>query len=125
MKNNRPVNLDISTISFPITAIVSITHRVSGLISIAGALVLLWMLSMSLASEQSFNELKETLSSPAVTIIIWGILAALAYHCVAGIRHLVMDAGIGETLEGGRLGAKLVVAISAVLIIAIGGYLLW
>ena len=125
MKNNRPVNLDISTISFPITAIVSITHRVSGLISIAGALVLLWMLSMSLASEQSFNELKETLSSPAVTIIIWGILAALAYHCVAGIRHLVMDAGIGETLEGGRLGAKLVIAISAVLIIAIGGYLLW
>lgn len=125
MKNNRPVNLDISTISFPITAIVSIAHRVSGLISLAGALVLLWMLSISLASEQSFNELKETLSSPAVTIVVWGILAALAYHCVAGIRHLIMDAGIGETLEGGRLGAKLVVAISAIVIVAMGGYLLW
>lgn len=125
MKNNRPVNLDISTISFPITAIVSITHRVSGLISLAGALLLLWMLSISLSSEQSFNELKETLSSPVITIIIWGVLSALGYHCVAGIRHLIMDTGIGETLEGGRLGAKLVVAISAVLIIAIGGYLLW
>lgn len=125
MKNNRPVNLDFSTISLPITAYVSITHRITGVILLAGTLVLLWLLDLSLASEQSFNELKETLTSPAITIIIWGISAALAYHCVAGIRHLIMDAGIGETLEGGRLGAKLVVAISAVLIIAIGGYLLW
>lgn len=125
MKNTRPVNLDISTISFPITAIVSIAHRISGLILLAGMLVLLWMLDVSLASEQSFNELKETLANPVITIITWAILAALAYHCVAGIRHLLMDTGIGETLEGGRLGAKLVVAISIVLILATGGYLLW
>lgn len=125
MKNNRPVNLDISTISLPITAYVSITHRISGVILLGGMIVLLWLLDMSLTSEQSFNELKETLTSPVAVVIIWAILAALIYHCVAGIRHLIMDTGIGETLEGGRLGAKLVVAISALLILAAGGYLLW
>ena len=125
MKKDRPVNLDLSTISFPITAIVSITHRVSGVILLGGVLILLWMLDASLASEQSFNELKETLSNPIATFIIWGILAALAYHTVAGLRHLLMDMGIGETLEGGRAGAKAVVAIAVILIIAIGACLLW
>ena len=53
-------------------------------------------------------------------LIIWASLAALAYHMVAGIRHLIMDFGIGETLEGGRLGAKVVFIIAAVLIILVG-----
>lgn len=125
MKKERPVNLDISTISLPITALVSITHRVSGLVMLGGILVLLWMLDASLTSEQSFESLKETLSHPIALIIIWGILSALAYHTIAGIRHLIMDMGIGETLEGGRTGAKIVVAVSAVAIVAIGAYLIW
>ncbi|WP_053979353.1 succinate dehydrogenase, cytochrome b556 subunit [Marinagarivorans algicola] len=125
MKKDRPVNLDISTISLPVTALVSITHRVSGLIMLGGVLVLLWMLDSSLASEQSFNELKQTLSHPIALLIVWGVLAALAYHTVAGIRHLIMDMGIGETLEGGRTGAKIVIALSAIAILAIGGFLLW
>lgn len=125
MKKERPVNLDISTISLPITALVSITHRVSGLVMLGGILVLLWMLDASLTSEQSFESLKETLSHPIALIIIWGILSALAYHTIAGIRHLIMDMGIGETLEGGRTGAKIVVAVSAVAIVVIGAYLIW
>ncbi len=92
---------------------------------LGGVLVLLWMLDNSLASEQSFNELKQTLSHPIALFIVWGVLAALAYHTVAGIRHLIMDMGIGETLEGGRTGAKIVIVLSAVAILAIGGFLLW
>ncbi len=92
---------------------------------LGGVLVLLWMLDSSLASEQSFNELKQTLSHPIALLIVWGVLAALAYHTVAGIRHLIMDMGIGETLEGGRTGAKIVIALSAIAILAIGGFLLW
>ncbi len=92
---------------------------------LGGVLVLLWMLDSSLASEQSFNELKQTLSHPIALLIVWGVLAALAYHTVAGIRHLIMDMGIGETLDGGRTGAKIVIALSAIAILAIGGFLLW
>lgn len=39
-------------------------------------------------------------------LVIWGLLSALLYHLVAGVRHLVMDAGVGETLEGGKRGSK-------------------
>lgn len=124
MKNNRPVNLDLSTIKFPITAIVSITHRISGVILLAGVLILLAMLDMSLSSEETFNDLKEILASPLAKIILWGVLSALAYHFVAGVRHLIMDLGIGESLEGGRLGAKLAIFI-AIVLIACAGIWIW
>ncbi|WP_185236289.1 succinate dehydrogenase, cytochrome b556 subunit [Teredinibacter franksiae] len=120
MKNNRPVNLDLSTIKFPITAIVSILHRVSGVVMLAGVILLLLMLDMSLSSEESFNALGEILSALWAKIILWGVLAALAYHFVAGVRHLIMDMGYGESLEGGKLGAKITLFLSIVFIIGAG-----
>lgn len=124
MNNKRPVNLDIATINLPITAMVSILHRVSGVVLFGAVAVLLWVLDASLASEQSFADIKECLQNPLAKIVLWLVLAGLAYHTVAGIRHLIMDMGIGETLEGGRLGAKLVFGFSFVLI-ALAGVWVW
>jgi len=82
--------------------------------------LLLLGLDLSLASEESFNSLKECLDGVFVKIILWGILAGLIFHITAGFKHLLMDMGIGETLEGGQLGAKIVLGLSVVLIIAAG-----
>ncbi len=120
MNKKRPVNLDIGTIQLPITSYVSILHRVSGVVLFAAIAIFLWVLDASLSSEESFNAVKECMSGTFYQLIIWASLAALAYHMVAGIRHLIMDFGIGETLEGGRLGAKVVFIIAAVLIILVG-----
>ncbi|MCE2028640.1 succinate dehydrogenase, cytochrome b556 subunit [Sessilibacter corallicola] len=120
MNKNRPVNLDISTFSLPITAYVSILHRVSGVILFGVVALLLWALGTSLSSESGFESVKEVFSSPIVKLIMWASLAALAYHLVAGVRHLFMDAGIGETLEGGKAGAKVVIAVAIVLILLAG-----
>lgn len=120
MNNKRPVNLDFTTINLPITAYVSILHRASGVALFAGVAVLLWMLEASLASEASFAELKQHLANPLCQFLVWATLAGLAYHTVAGIRHLIMDMGIGESLEGGQLGAKLVLVVAVVIIAALG-----
>ena len=125
MKTKRPVNLDLTTIHFPITAIVSITHRVSGVINVVGVLILFWMLDASLRSPESFAELQQTLQHPFAMFILWGVLAAFAWHFCMGIRHLVMDLGVGESFEGGKLGAKLAIASAAVLILAAAGWIIW
>lgn len=125
MNKNRPVNLDISTIQLPITAYVSILHRVSGAFLLAGVLVLMWMLDASLTSEESFNELKALLTQPIFKIVVWLVVAGLAYHLAMGIRHLIMDMGIGEGLESGRFGAKLALGVAIVLIIAAAGWIIW
>jgi len=123
--NKRPVNLDIGTIKLPITSYVSILHRISGVVLFFAVAVFLWMLESSLASEQSFNELGATLNSPVCQFIIWGGLAALAYHAIAGIRHLIMDFGLGEdSFESGRNSAWVAVVLAIVLIALITGWIL-
>ncbi|MEZ5573317.1 MAG: succinate dehydrogenase, cytochrome b556 subunit [Halioglobus sp.] len=120
MKDNRPVNLDMMSIRQPITAWASITHRASGVFLFAGMAVLLWMLDASLAGPESFVALQESLSSPLCKLVLWAIVSGLIYHSLAGIKHLVMDTGIGETIAGGILGVRIVIAASAVLIVLAG-----
>lgn len=120
MKQNRPVNLDLAKFSFPITAIVSILHRISGLFLFLVIPFLLWGLQYSVAGREHYNELISWLTSPIVLFIAWVVLSALIYHIVAGIRHLLMDVGIGETLVGGRQGSYWSLGISIVLAIIFG-----
>lgn len=122
MKQNRPVNLDIGTIKLPITSYVSILHRVSGVILFAAVALFLLALDASLASVESFAALKSTLASPVWQFVIWASLSALGYHLVLGLRHLVMDFGVGETLEGGLVSAKIAAVIAVVVIAAIAGW---
>ena len=120
VNDKRPVNLDLTTIKFPVTAIASITHRISGVVLFLALPILLWMLDRSLASPEGFTDMQALASGALAKLVLWGILAALIYHLVAGIRHLFMDVGIGESLEGGRRGAFTVFAVSIVLILLAG-----
>jgi succinate dehydrogenase / fumarate reductase cytochrome b subunit len=120
VNKKRPVNLDIGTIQLPLAAVTSITHRISGVIVFVGIAILLYLFNMSLSSEADFNRLSELTSSFIARFVIWGILTALAYHMVAGCKHLLMDMGVGESKEGGPLGAKVTIAVSVVLAVLIG-----
>ena len=114
----------MTTIKLPLPALVSILTRASGVFLFVGMAVLIYALDASLASEESFNALKLELASPLYKVVIWVIVAALIYHAASGIKHLFGDAGVGETLEGGILGAKIVVAVAAILIV-IAGIWIW
>ncbi len=85
--------------------------------------MLLWLLSSSLESESGFADVQNWLAAPLVKVVVWGILAGLLYHLIAGVKHLAMDMGIGETLEGAKTGAKLVVVISVIAIVLAGVWL--
>lgn len=123
MNDKRPVNLDLTTIKFPVTAIASITHRITGVALFFALPVLLWMMDRSLASPESFADLKQLMTSPLAKLVVWAILAILFYHLVAGIRHLIMDNGVGESLEGGRRGAVATFIITAILMVLAGAWI--
>ncbi|MDO9475881.1 MAG: succinate dehydrogenase, cytochrome b556 subunit [Pseudohongiella sp.] len=123
MKDNRPINLDFKTLRLPLPAITSILHRISGVIIFGGVFVLLWLLSSSLKSEAGFLDVQAWLAMPLVKFVVWAILAGLLYHLIAGVKHLVMDLGIGETLEGANTGAKLVVVVSLIAMLLAGVWL--
>lgn len=123
-RKSRPVNLDLQTIRFPITAIASILHRVSGVITFVAIGILLWLLSLSLSSPQGFMQAADLVDNFFVKFILWGILTALAYHIVGGIRHLIMDLGHYEEFESGEMTAKVSFAATAVLSL-LGVILVW
>lgn len=120
MNKKRPVNLDIGTIKLPITAYVSILHRFSGVFLFAGVAVLLWMLDSSLDSQESFAAVRDASNNPVFKFVLWAVLSGLAYHTIMGIRHLIMDCGIGESLEGGKRGATIALVLAIVLIALLG-----
>jgi len=108
----------------PITAYVSITHRLSGVFLFVISGLLIWALDMSLASEQSFDDLALTLSSPIAKTLLWAIATGLSYHALSGVKHIIMDFGYGETMEGGVLGARIVIAL-AITFAIVWGIVIW
>ncbi|TPE48893.1 succinate dehydrogenase, cytochrome b556 subunit [Maribrevibacterium harenarium] len=121
MNKKRPVNLDISTISMPVTAIVSILHRVTGVILFVGLVFLFYAFDASLSSQEGFDQVVDLLSSNFLAkFIVWGVVSALMYHFVAGVKHLFMDLGYFEELESGRQAAKANLVIAAVLVVLAG-----
>ena len=126
MKNNRPGSVTLAIMAglkWPITSLSSILHRVSGVLLFLSVPFCLWALEKSLASQVGFNEIQSVLQGDFTKFLLWAILSMLAYHIIAGVRHLLMDAGIGESLEGGILGSKLVIFLGIVVAAILGAWI--
>jgi len=116
----RPVNLNLMQIRFPIMAITSILHRISGVFMFLCLPYVLWALHTSLASAVGFGRIQQTFTAfwPKMLWIL--IITAAIYHVLAGLRHLVMDFGWMESLQSGRFSAWSVVLLSFLGLITIG-----
>lgn len=105
MQEKRPINLNFFTIQFPITAIVSLLHRLSGILIALFIPGLLWLLQSSLDSRQQWDSLAVFFENPWLKVLVGFVFLGLIYHWVSGIRHLLMDMDLGDTKAGGRKGA--------------------
>ena len=114
VKDTRPVNLDLTTVKFPLPAITSILHRISGVALFFGIGVVLYLLQLSLESAAGFEQVTELLRATPVKLMVWLILAGLLYHLIAGIKHLLMDWGLGESREGALRGAQATLILALV-----------
>ncbi len=120
----RPVFLNLMKLKFPLPAIISILHRISGVVLFLFLPLFLYLLHQSLISHESYVALQALLNRPLLKLLLWLALAAVIFHLFAGIRHLMMDLGFAESLEAGRVSAMLVMVLS-VLFILLAGWWLW
>ena len=65
-------------------------------------------------------QVQQWLGMTVVKLVVWAILAGFLYHFIAGIKHLLMDLGIGETFEGAVTSAKIIMVLSAISFILAG-----
>jgi succinate dehydrogenase / fumarate reductase cytochrome b subunit len=120
MYNNkkRPKYLNLLEIRLPVGGVVSILHRVSGVVLVFALPALLFLLDLSLQSEQQYQTVTELLATPAMraagVVLVW----FLAHHLLAGVRHLLLDLDIGIDRDAARrsawatLGIGLLVAVT-------------
>ncbi len=120
MNSKRPVNLNLATMKFPSMAIASILHRLSGLCLFLLMPVMLYFLSQSLLSQESFDQLHLLLQHAGCKWLLWVFSAALGYHVLAGIRHMTMDFGMCEHLKCAQRSALLVIILAIIATIFIG-----
>ncbi len=120
----RPVNLDLTKFSFPLPALTSITHRISGVILFVGLAFLLYALNLSLSSPTGYADAVALFDAPLAKFVTWGLLTALGYHLVAGIKHLFLDFDFGETLQGARLASQITI-VAAVILSILAGVWVW
>jgi succinate dehydrogenase / fumarate reductase cytochrome b subunit len=114
----------------PLAGVVSILHRVSGLLMFGLLPLIVWFFDTSLSSEISFERFAGAFVSGIGWVPGWLIkLVALAliwsylHHFIAGVRHLWMDMTHSVSKEQGRSSAVVTLAASAVLTVALGAKL--
>lgn len=120
MNTQRPVFLDIPKMRFPITAVISICHRISGVLLFLFVPLAIYLLGASISSPQSFLAVKLWLHNPGIGFLIWLMLSATAYHLLAGIRHLLMDCGLFEHMHQAKMTAYTVIGLTVVCTVLIG-----
>ena len=120
----RPRHLPLASMRLPLPALVSVLHRLSGVLLFLSLPFPLWLLQLSLASESDHARALDILQSWPVKLLLLGLAWAFLHHFLAGLRHLAMDLHLGLDLAQARWSSKLVMAAS-LLLTCIAGILLW
>ena len=123
VKHKRPVFLNLWQIRFPITAIMSIMHRLTGVLLFLAIPFFIYALQQSLQSESGFQTVIGYADSLAMKIALLLLVWSLLHHFLAGVRYLLLDIDIGIELPQARLTAWLVIILALVLLVLAGSCL--
>ena len=109
-REQRPVFLDLTRIHLPVMSVLSIAHRVTGVLLLLVIPAAIYLLELSLSGEAGFQQAAGWLREPVPRLLLVLLVWVFAHHFFAGIRYLLIDCGIGVRLPAGRRGAWLVIA---------------
>jgi succinate dehydrogenase / fumarate reductase cytochrome b subunit len=123
MNQKRPVNLDLTTLSFPVTAITSIMHRLSGIAVFLLLPYMFYLLQLSLHTEQGFVDVQSMMQNGLHKLLVWLFVSALFYHFMAGVRHIISDFGYGETIVTAKKTANILLLLTVISTIGLGVWL--
>ncbi|HFD79678.1 MAG TPA: succinate dehydrogenase, cytochrome b556 subunit [Gammaproteobacteria bacterium] len=110
-----PKFLNLALIKLPPGGVASIGHRISGVLMFLSIPAGAWLLDLSLRGERGFRSALDYLHSPVALLLSVLLVWALGHHLLAGIRHLLLDIGIGLEKRSARLSARLVNAGGVIL----------
>lgn len=96
---NRPLSPHLQVYRPQITSMLSILHRITGVVLWAAALMMTYWIASATYGPEAFARAQWFLGSWFGRLVLFGLTAALYYHLANGIRHLVWDIGWGYEMD--------------------------
>ena len=93
MSANRPLSPHLQVYRLPLTGLVSITHRMTGVFLSMGLVLFVFVLFAISAGEGAYSGMQDFMAYWLFKLVYWGFIYALFFHLVHGIRHLIWDGG--------------------------------
>ena len=119
LSNKRPVYLNLLKIRLPLAGMVSLAHRVSGVLLFLAIPFAVYLLHLSTMSASGFDEALKLFDNTLIKLINTALLWSIAHHFFTGIRFLLIDADIGVDKQAANFSAKLVVFLELVIILSL------
>jgi succinate dehydrogenase cytochrome b subunit len=115
---SRPISPHLQIWRWHVTMLASILHRVTGAALSVGVLgIVIWLAALA-GGPEVFAPVDQVLHSLLGRIVLYALVAALGFHLFAGLRHLVLDAGVG--FERGMANLSAWICLAGLVIVPAG-----
>jgi succinate dehydrogenase / fumarate reductase cytochrome b subunit len=115
--NNRPLSPHLQVYRLPLTGLMSIAHRITGVLLSLGLILFVYVLYAIAAGEDVYNALQVFMSFWLCKLVYWGFVYALFFHVCHGLRHLLWD--VGKTFARETLDRYALVELMASAVLAL------
>lgn len=121
---HRPVYLNLLQIRLPVAGIMSIVHRITGVLMFLATPLMIYVLDLSLTSTEGYRQAGEIIHGGLGMLALFGLLWSLLHHLLAGVRYLLLDVHIGVDKPTYRYTAWVVLIAAPLLAAVVTGVLL-
>ena len=119
MENKTPLSPHIQIYKWHISSLVSISHRITGIINIIAITFICLLASLLVFGENNYEFINSFLSSIIGKFFILGITWSFSFQILGEIRHLIMDLGYGFQLKTTKITGLIVIFGSIILTVAL------
>ena len=115
--SNRPTSPHLQVYKLPLTGVISITHRITGVLLSAGLIAVVYLLSALAGGPEAYAAMQKIAGLWPVQWVYWGFIYALFFHLSHGVRHLIWDAG--RSFEPESLNRYALIELAASLVLTL------
>ena len=119
MENKSPLSPHIQIYRWHISSLVSISHRITGIINIVAITLICILVSLLVLGDANYNLVNQLLNSMLGKFIALGLVWSFSFQMLSEVRHLIMDMGYGFELQTTRITGLMVIFGSFILTILI------
>ncbi len=115
MNKNRPLSPHLQVYNLPLTGLISITHRITGIMLSVGLIFFVYIIFNIASGEQAYQNMQSITDMLIVRLLYWGFIYALFFHLCHGVRHLIWDSGVSYQHDSMNRNACIELAASIIL----------